>query len=461
MGGEGGMDILNDWTDVAEAESPVSESVAELIEELPQCQYFAPPQDQQALTRHTGSSLASHSMLRLAGSLGDDSEEGRAEHERVKQELIKKREALGKRAANADDLREQLARYTPGAGLRPAGGKTASDYEIPGATTILLVGMMGAGKSTLVNNMIRVLNKRTSGFDRAQVVEQDGANGTYLLEEYSVCEESGKILVFDSRGLPSIDSEEGRSIIKDWLVNGVRHGQKVIRPSDSRCEKESLAARARQGHHSLAVKRNVNFVVLVVSAVSLDTMRKRDDLMAMQNLRRLCTSPFLSFKDDRPVVVMTQGDRLSPEDRIEARILLGRVMGVSPVDYVFDVAGYVRRKVLDEDSTSATDDMALLEMLEFALQRADRNLRYKPPGALQQAPLVARSTAVRIMEAYAEMPPSRKKAVWIVTSIWILSLLLLLALAFGFGPAKSPHGHFRHGGAKSSVRSPHKWHTDF
>lgn len=44
-----------------------------------------------------------------------------------------------------------------------------SDFDIPETTTLLLVGAIGAGKSTLVNNIIRVLNNKTHDFDRAQV----------------------------------------------------------------------------------------------------------------------------------------------------------------------------------------------------------------------------------------------------------------------------------------------------
>lgn len=43
--------------------------------------------------------------------------------------------------------------------------------------------------------------------------------------------------------------------------------------------------------------------------------------------------------DDRPVVVMTHGDELSEDDRLAARIYLGNLLGVSPVDHVFDIAG--------------------------------------------------------------------------------------------------------------------------
>lgn len=63
----------------------------------------------------------------------------------------------------------QLFRYEPGQWLVESGGMRKSDFAIPEVTTLLVVGSMGAGKSTLINNLIRVLNNKTQDFDRAQV----------------------------------------------------------------------------------------------------------------------------------------------------------------------------------------------------------------------------------------------------------------------------------------------------
>jgi hypothetical protein len=43
--------------------------------------------------------------------------------------------------------------------------------------------------------------------------------------------------------------------------------------------------------------------------------------------------------DYRPVIVMTHGDELSEDDRLAARIYLGNMLRVSPVDHIFDIAG--------------------------------------------------------------------------------------------------------------------------
>lgn len=61
-----------------------------------------------------------------------------------------------------------ICSYRPGAWLQEAGGVKRNSYDIPDITTLLVVGPMGAGKSTLINNMIRVVNDKLSNFDRAQ-----------------------------------------------------------------------------------------------------------------------------------------------------------------------------------------------------------------------------------------------------------------------------------------------------
>lgn len=55
----------------------------------------------------------------------------------------------------------------------------------------------------------------------------------------------------------------------------------------------------------------------------------------------------MRIADDRPVVVMTHGDELSDDDRLEARVYLGNMLGVSPVDHIFDIAGlcfYIKKR---------------------------------------------------------------------------------------------------------------------
>ncbi|KAJ7543172.1 hypothetical protein O6H91_09G027900 [Diphasiastrum complanatum] len=264
-------------------------------------------------------------------------------------------------------------RYTPGNWLVGRGG-TRSGYAIPAVTTLLIVGPVGAGKSTLINNIIRVVDKTDHGFDRAQTYENTREYGTYFLEEYSICE-SQSICLFDTRGLSGEDLTEDLAVLQTWMREGVHHGQMVVRSSDSSALKECLKSKGRHGHDKLSKKRDVNCVIFVVSAVEVHNMKANEDFASQNNLVCLFKDPYLTFKDDRPVVVMTHGDELCKDDRVAARIHLGELLGLSPINHIFDISGFTGRIV--DDDCDPTTDMALLEMLEYALQKADRNLPYK------------------------------------------------------------------------------------
>jgi len=239
---------------------------------------------------------------------------------------------------------------------------------------------MGAGKSTLVNNLIRVLNRKTNDFDRAQVCGDAGENGTYFLNEYALCEKSNNICVFDSRGISEVATQEALTCLEDWMVHGVRHNQMVTRDCDSDKVKQAVENKGRHGHHKLSKRRSVNFVIFVVNALSVHKMYltpQDGDHTPRDNLRRLFKFPFLSFNDARPVVVMTHGDLLkSDNDRLETRIYLGEQLGVPAVDYIFEYSAHTGRFV-EEGDDCPVNDLILLEMVEFALQRADRNLPRK------------------------------------------------------------------------------------
>eukprot|EP00249_Psilotum_nudum_P022656 c28600_g1_i2 orf=148-1524(+) len=248
------------------------------------------------------------------------------------QKIQQQYQTLQERSQTIDEMREKLSNYRPGDWLVETGGMSRKDYAIPKVTTLLLVGPSGAGKSTLINNMIRVLNKRTSGFDRAQVCDEL-ENGSYFLQEYMIVENVKSVCVFDSRGLSKSDTATDLAMLKTWMQEGICHGQAALRQSDSCVVTEALEGRGRHGHSKWSMKREINFVIFVVDAVSVLRMKEISDLV------RLFKSPYISFKDDRPAVVMTHGDQLSPIERLYARVLIGQNFGISPVDQVFDISG--------------------------------------------------------------------------------------------------------------------------
>lgn len=149
-----------------------------------------------------------------------------------------------------------------------------------------------------------------------------------------LCDGSQNICVYDSRGLSEVDTAEAQSILRCWLEKGVRHGQMVVRfvisrvlvlqifggnasvslldvstiltilvapsrPSDSSSTRYALECKARHGHHKISKKRNINFVIFVVNAVSLNNIKKTSDWASRMNLIKLYKSPFLSFTGDK------------------------------------------------------------------------------------------------------------------------------------------------------------------
>lgn len=321
------------------------------------------------------------------------------------------------------DKREKICSYKPGDGFYEAGGVNRMDVAIPEMTTLLLVGPSGAGKSTLINNIIRVLNSSTSGFDRAQAYEEKG-NGSLFLQEYLVYTAASHFLVFDSRGFSEKHTSEDLDVARKWMMDGISHGEPVCRPSDNVSTKEALEGRSRQRHDQLTSKREVNFVIFVVNALSVHNWKESQDILAIENLVALYKNPYLTFKDDRPVVVMTHGDRLSPENGILTRILIGKVFGVSPLDHIFDISCCTARSV-NPGEGDPVSDLVLLNMLEFALARADRNLPYKSSAA-------SRFAKVRIMANEAVVDcwnniDDKAKTVLIALFFYLLVCFAILA----------------------------------
>ncbi|KAJ7543173.1 hypothetical protein O6H91_09G027900 [Diphasiastrum complanatum] len=290
--------------------------------------------DSDSWSEKSKSASASESAVPLsvkpASDVRGDSSESRRFLE-LKAKVLRQNEQLKKRTKHIKDQREKILRYTPGNWLVGRGG-TRSGYAIPAVTTLLIVGPVGAGKSTLINNIIRVVDKTDHGFDRAQTYENTREYGTYFLEEYSICE-SQSICLFDTRGLSGEDLTEDLAVLQTWMREGVHHGQMVVRSSDSSALKECLKSKGRHGHDKLSKKRDVNCVIFVVSAVEVHNMKANEDFASQNNLVCLFKDPYLTFK------------------------------------------GFTGRIV--DDDCDPTTDMALLEMLEYALQKADRNLPYK------------------------------------------------------------------------------------
>lgn len=341
----------------------------------------------------------------------------------LRRRILQNSEALASREI-IRQTRKKVDRYMPGSSIMYSPGKEGNGNVIPDTTTLLLVGFRGAGKSSLINNVIRVLSNKPTGFYRAQVSDDPSEYGTCFMGEYMICGGSGRprVSLFDTRGLPEDDLSTGMALLEGWMQDGVRHGQMDVRPSDSSGTKELIEKRGRHGDHLCSKKKNVNSVIFVIDAVSVFKMKENGDMSKRAKLVQLYKNPYLTFKDDRPVVVMTHGDKLSHEDRISTHIFLGEILGIPPLEQIFDISGTTTSNVTDIEANTGKDS-TILNMLTFALDCADRNLPYRKSsvGSLKE---VFTSMAVK----YEALSKDRKAALCgMIACIYILLVLFMTA----------------------------------
>ncbi|CAL9211249.1 unnamed protein product [Musa hybrid cultivar] len=269
------------------------------------------------------------------------------------------------RAGVLRDAKDLILRH-PGDWIEEVGGTTAGDYEVPDAITLLLVGPRGSGKSTLVNRITRVFDDDFSAPDRAQVSHNLSATGgTCFLQEYMIPRKSKSLCVYDTRSL-STNLPHNFRLLQRWMTRGVSHGEMVIRDSDDFVTRKNIKSMRRQGLLSPCKRRIVNFVIFVVDGLSvLKSMDAKDD-QYNEILFETFTYPFLSFKDNKPAVVVTHGDELSLSERAIIRTRLGELLGIPPIKQIFDIPG-----------TSEFDtELAIVDMLRYSIEHADRNLAF-------------------------------------------------------------------------------------
>lgn len=88
--------------------------------------------------------------------------------------------------------------------------------------------------------------------------------------------------------------------------------------------------------------RIVNFVIYVANGVSVLKSMDGDgeaDKDYSQMIAATFNCPYLSFKDDKPVVVVTHGDLLTLSDRVRVRLFLAELLSIPPDKQIFDIPG--------------------------------------------------------------------------------------------------------------------------
>ncbi|KAG6680602.1 hypothetical protein I3842_13G050400 [Carya illinoinensis] len=284
-------------------------------------------------------------------------------------EVLQNYNELRIRSENLKETKSKILSYTPGAWIENVGGLQLADYDVPKTTSLILIGPKGSGKSSLVNRISKVFDEDKFAVERAQVSYTSVGDGTHFLQEYMIPKGSMSFCLYDTRSL-SDDSSENTEMLKRWMTKGVLHGDPVVRDSDRASLRTYMKGKARWNIFLSREVRMVNSVIVVVNGISvLKSMDSNDesDLKYTRTIAAAFSCPYLSFKDDKPVVVVTHGDLLSLSDRARVRVYLGELLGIPPAKQIFDIP---------ENSDPVTD-LTIIDMLRFSLERSDKNLPRK------------------------------------------------------------------------------------
>ncbi|XP_012490894.1 uncharacterized protein LOC105803317 isoform X2 [Gossypium raimondii] len=284
--------------------------------------------------------------------------------QKVYKEVLQSYDQLRVRSKSLNEAKYKVLSYFPGTWIENVGGKKLSDYDVPKTTSLLLIGPKGCGKSSLVNKISRVLEDDNFAPERAQISYNPSVgDGTYYLQGYMIPRGSASFCLYDSRGLAD-GTSENINMIQNWMNNGVRHGEPVI------SLRRKMKFKPRELDWKFCRPQMVNFVIFVVDAVSVLKSIEGDgveDLLCLQMISEVFKQPCLSFKDDKPVVVITHGDLLSIADRVRARVYLGELLGIPPAKQIFDIP----------ENHDPVTELTIVDMLRYSLEHADRNLPYK------------------------------------------------------------------------------------
>ncbi|KAK4750375.1 hypothetical protein SAY87_027824 [Trapa incisa] len=269
-----------------------------------------------------------------------------------------------------DELRQRLLTYRAGDFWTPAGGITREEMEIPAANTVLLVGFIGSGKSSLINLMYSVLG-RAGIIPFAQTSSSSSSKYTTMfLQEHNILRsrKSG-FCIYDSRGFSYENVQEGLDELSGWLSEGIHHNQPCSRPGNQEpAEDDSEFYRPSSSNY---VTRQVNSVLVVVNIAEVYGAAKSGDLKPLMATKELFSFHPLRICHENPILIMTHGDMLQPEERLEARLKLSELLGVSEATGLYDVVCLTEYGFLAEESDPVTA-FAISEAIYRALLVSDR-----------------------------------------------------------------------------------------
>ncbi|XP_073222768.1 uncharacterized protein [Cicer arietinum] len=365
----------------------------------------------------------------------------------VYQEILQSYDELKIDSKSLKEAKEKILSYKPGTWIEKARGLKLCDYDVPETTCLILVGPKGSGKSSLINRISKVFEDDKFAPARAQV----SWDGTYFLCEYMFPRDSNSICLYDTRSLPD-NSRECDKILKNWMTKGVRNGELVvrfeylvitfppifsnvniyvkfyqfsIRSIDSQRLRKSLKHKGDMKGFFSNKSRKVNFVICVInSLLVLNAMENAGALedKYIETIVSTFNCPFLSFKDDKPVLVFTHGDLLSLSDRARVHAYLGELLGIPPTKQIFDIP----------DCDNLVTESAVIGMLRYTLEHADRNF---PQKSNDFECIMVKSKLQEIASVFNLLQDARKQNCTMQPNVHKISLslcMILLILAIGF-----------------------------
>lgn len=269
-----------------------------------------------------------------------------------------------------NELRQKLLAYRSGDSWVPTGGINKEDMEIPPVNTILLVGFSGSGKSALVNLMYSVLG-RSGLVPFAQTSSGNCSNFTTMyLEEHNVIRSAKNgFCVYDSRGFSYDRTKEAMDELSSWITEGIHHNQPCFRYGDFPLMTEEMVNSMRSSSNFL--QRRVNCVMVVVNMAEIYQAFKAANLKPLEAIRQLFCSSALRTRNENPILILTHGDLLSVEERIEARLIICECLSVAETNGVYDIVCLTEYGFLAEQSDPISA-YALTEAVYRALLISDR-----------------------------------------------------------------------------------------
>ncbi|CAN6468592.1 unnamed protein product [Victoria cruziana] len=268
-----------------------------------------------------------------------------------------------------DDLRHKLLSYRPGDFWVPMGGLKKEELDIPPVITLLLVGFSKSGKSSLINLMYSVIG-RAGLIPFAQTAGSSSNYETLFMEEHNVLRSlRNGFCVYDSRGLAYNEMTQSLEELSDWMVDGVHHHQRFSR--DGTGGSSDTFALSAQVSSSKFSRRRVNCTIMAVDMSYVYRSLIAGDSTALEATRELFCSRSLRKCNENPILILTHGDLLTTDERIDGRIKICEFLGISEMTGAYDISCVTEYGFLADDADPVSA-YALTEALYRALLLSDR-----------------------------------------------------------------------------------------